>query len=100
MGLPCDRVDEVSNTKRVSLLPDKCLKWKYFQSNLHKIVLTLLLSMGLVDSHTDLEVPWCISGMGRKVAQVNPGWVSAGVQQTPTLQSFSPSNSALLNVQL
>lgn len=56
--------------------------------------------MGSVDSPTEMEVSWYIMGMGKKVAGVNPWWVSAGIQQTPTLQSFSPSDSALLSVQL
>lgn len=56
--------------------------------------------MGSVDSHTDLEVPGYILGMGKGWVQVDPWWVSAGVQQTPTLQAFSPANPALLHVQL
>lgn len=69
-----------------------------FAVNLHKTILTQHGISG--QSHRFGRTLVSLGTGGKRWLQVNPWWVSAGIQQTPTLQRFSPSNSALLNVQL
>lgn len=70
------------------------MKWEYFSVNLHKIVFTQRGISGQPHWFTSILI---YLGNGKKGGK---RLTYGGSEQAPTLQSFSPSNSALLNVQL